>query len=308
MHPTSIQQLNLFGPYTEKFSNLLNARVAIKNHDFDDNTQGLLDGKLAPFLKDAQNDPNAADALSYALKLIINSIYGYTSAHFPNMFKDNRNKDNIVAKRGALFMIDLKHLVQDKGFQVIHIKTDSIKIPNATPELIEYICGYGEQFGYTFEQEPVYEKFCLINDAVYIARSNGVWTAVGAQFQHPYVFKELFSHEPLEFDDLCETKNVTKGRIYLDKTGADNISDMKHVGRTGSFMPVRYDGGTLWRVQDDKKYHVTGTKGYQWVDREVAEYRDSIDELFTDMEYFDRLRKEAVDAIEKYTDFERFIT
>jgi hypothetical protein len=36
-------------------------------------------------------------------------VYGLTSAHFPNMFKDNRNVDNIVAKRGALFMIDLKH-------------------------------------------------------------------------------------------------------------------------------------------------------------------------------------------------------
>ena len=44
-------------------------------------------------------------------------------------FRDNRNKDNIVAKRGALFMIDLKTCVQDRGFTVAHIKTDSIKDP-----------------------------------------------------------------------------------------------------------------------------------------------------------------------------------
>ncbi len=282
MHPTSIQQLDLFGPYTQKFNELMEMRIKAKNDGEDD--------------------------LSYALKLIINSIYGYTSARFPNMFKDNRNKDNIVAKRGALFMIDLKHLVQDKGFQVVHIKTDSIKIPNATPELIDYICGYGEQFGYKFESEPMYEKFCLINDAVYIARSDGKWTAVGAQFQHPYVFKTLFSHEEIEFNDLCETKNVTKGRIYLDKLGSENIEDMKHVGRTGSFMPVKYDGGVLWRVQDGKKYHVTGTKGYSWIDRELAEYRNGIDELFTDMDYFDHLNKQAVEAIEKYIPFEQFIS
>jgi len=308
MHPNSIIQLNLFGPYTEKFTNLVNARIAIKNRDFDDYAQGLLDGKLEPFLLNAQDNPDAAADLSYALKLVINSIYGYTSARFPNMFRDNRNKDNIVAKRGALFMIDLKHLVQEKGFTVAHIKTDSIKIPNATLELIDYICEIGKNYGYTFEEEAVYEKFCLVNDAVYVARSNSGWTAVGAQFQHPYVYKKLFSHEDVELDDLYEIKNVTKGRMYLDKTGSEKIEDMKHVGRTGSFMPVTYDGGTLWRVQDDKMYHVTGTKGYSWIDRELAEYRNSIDELFTDMSYFERLKNEAIETIEKFVEFERFVS
>jgi hypothetical protein len=224
------------------------------------------------------------------------------------MFRDNRNKDNIVAKRGALFMIDLKHLVQDKGFTVVHIKTDSIKIPNATLELIDYICEVGKNYGYTFEEEAVYEKFCLVNDAVYVARSSDGYNAVGAQFQHPYVFKKLFSREEIMFNDLCEVKNVTKGRMYLDKVGSEKIEDMKHVGRTGSFVPVTYDGGTLWRVQDDKLYHVTGTKGYSWIDRELAEYRNSIDELFTDMSYFDRLKNEAIKTIEKFVEFERFIS
>jgi hypothetical protein len=223
------------------------------------------------------------------------------------MFKDNRNKDNIVAKRGALFMIDLKKAVQELGWAVVHIKTDSIKVVNPNEELIDYICLLGRKHGYEFEQEAVYEKFCLVNDAVYVARSNGQWTAVGAQFQHPYVFKQLFSKEPLEFNDLCETKNVTKGRMYIDKFGAERIEDMKHVGRTGSFMPVRYDGGTLWRVQDGKKYHVTGTKGYQWIDQEIAQHREGIDELFTDMDYFEKLEKDAVKALEKFVPYEELI-
>ena len=58
---------------------------------------------------------------------------------------------------------------------------------------------------------------CLVNDAVYIAKyKDGDWTATGAEFQHPYIFKMLFSGEPITFEDLCETKNVTGGAIYLD--------------------------------------------------------------------------------------------
>lgn len=283
MHPSSILALNLFGPYTDKFNELMQMRIQAK--------------------KDGNDD------LSYALKLVINSIYGYTSARFPNMFRDNRNKDNIVAKRGALFMIDLKHLVQEKGFDVVHIKTDSIKIPNATIELIDYICEVGKDYGYTFEEEAVYEKFCLVNDAVYVARSNSGWTAVGAQFQHPYVFKELFSHEPIVFNDRCETKNVTKGRMYLGPPeGVTDISVLRHVGRTGSFVPVK-NGGILWRVQDDKFYHVTGTKGYLWVENEVAAMRWHVDgNLDIDDDYFNHLKDEAVKTIEKFVPFDTLVS
>ena len=62
---------------------------------------------------------------------------------------------------------------------------------------------------------------CLVNDAVYIARyknedgSPGEWTATGAQFQVPYVFKKLFSKETILFDDMCETKSVSTA-LYLD--------------------------------------------------------------------------------------------
>ena len=57
---------------------------------------------------------------------------------------------------------------------------------------------------------------CLVNDAVYIAKyKNGDWTATGTQFQIPYVFKKLFSKQPIEFEDMCETKSVTSA-LYLD--------------------------------------------------------------------------------------------
>lgn len=122
-------------------------------------------------------------------------------------------------------MINLKHEVQKRGFTVAHIKTDSIKIPDATPDIIEFVMDYGKMYGYTFEHEDTYDRMCLVNDAVYIAKykephtdDNGNkvwWTATGTQFQVPYVFKTLFSREPIEFSDMCETKSTTSA-LYLD--------------------------------------------------------------------------------------------
>lgn len=216
MHPSSIVAEELFGPeYTKRFNDILQARIAIKHKEFD-KAKKMLNGALAKYL----TDESAAADLAQALKIAINSVYGLTSASFEHPFRDPRNKDNIVAKRGALFMVNLKHEVQKRGFTVAHIKTDSIKIPNATPEIINFVMEYGKLYGYNFEHEATYDRMCLVNDAVYIAKYKdgkhaGEWTATGTQFQVPYVFKKLFSREPIEFEDICETKSVTSA-LYLD--------------------------------------------------------------------------------------------
>jgi hypothetical protein len=308
MHPTTIEILNLFGDeYTRRFSELKEARLAVKHRDYE-KARSLLDNRLAPFL-DGSDD--SAEALAYALKIVINIVYGLTSAKFNNPFRDTRNIDNIVAKRGALFMIDLKLACQEKGLTVAHIKTDSIKIPDAIPEDIEEIILFGEKYGYTFEHEITYAKLCLVNDAVYIARRpDGSWTATGAQFAHPYVFKKLFSHEPIEFDDLCETKSVIQGEMYLDleakeKPMALTTGEMQYVGKTGRFVPVLEGGGILYRVKDDKHYAVTGTKGYFWLEAHIAEAMG--DQLKVDMSYFDGLAQEAFEAIDLYGPFADFV-
>ena len=235
MHPTSIECLNLFGDkYTARFSSIKNARLAIKHlsHAYKNNDQneierisdeltGMFDGKLVKYI----GNPELLDPLSGALKIVINSVYGLTSAKFANEFKDPRNIDNIVAKRGSLFMIDLKEACIKKGYTVVHIKTDSIKIANADDSVRDFVMNFGKKYGYNFEHEATYDKMCLVNDAVYIAKysndpvnsekKRGTWTATGAQFAHPYVFKKLFSHEPIVFKDKCETKTVTSS-LYLD--------------------------------------------------------------------------------------------
>lgn len=304
MHPASLIALNYFGDYTPNFTALRDARLAIKHGDYN-SARGMLGGKLAPYLQDEAD----AKKLSYALKIVINIVYGLTSAKFDNPFRHVRNKDNIVAKRGALFMVDLKHAVQEKGFQVVHIKTDSIKIPNATPEIIEFVTQFGAKYGYDFEHEATYDKFCLVNDAVYIAREGDHWEAVGAQFQHPYVYKTLFTHEDVTFEDLCEARSVQKGAMYLDFNHDTPMvtakEGLKFVGRTGLFVPVQegQNGAVLYRIHEDKYYSVTGTKGYLWMEAEMARANNAE----VDINYFEKLADTAVSAIEKHGLFEEFV-
>ena len=330
MHPASIIAEQLFGPeYTQRFQDIRDARIAIKHKDFDA-AKKMLDGKLAKYL----DDEGVAADLAQALKIAINSVYGLTSASFDNPFRDRRNKDNIVAKRGALFMINLKYEVQKRGFTVAHIKTDSIKIPDATPEIIKFVTEYGEQYGYTFEHEATYDRMCLVNDAVYIAKYKdgkhaGAWTATGTQFQVPYVFKTLFSKEPIEFDDMCETKSVSTA-LYLKgedpdeeemiidiQTGKETTikkeSKPEFIGRVGRFCPIKpgCGGCELLREGKDRDGNVkygaaTGAKGYYWLEAEIV--KELGKEADIDRSYYDRLVDDAIEAISKYGDFEMFVS
>lgn len=333
MHPTSMISECLFGPkYTKRFKDIVDSRIAIK-HDDQESIKTLLDGMLYKILSDGTF---STKALGVALKTPINSAYGLTSASFNNPFRDVRNKDNIVAKRGALFMVDLMNKVQELGFTVAHIKTDSIKIPDATPEIIEFVMNFGKEYGYIFEHEATYDRMCLVNDAVYIAKyateekckelygytpgdckeHGGQWTATGTQFQVPYVFKTLFSNEPIEFSDLCETKSVGTC-IYLNmNTDIPNdqvvSNNMQFIGKVGAFTPMQKGyGGYLLRESvnkktDEKKYgFVNGTKGYYWLESDMV--KELHKEEYIDRTIYNELVNDAVKTIEKYGDFEQFI-
>jgi hypothetical protein len=308
MHPNSLIQLNAFGPYTKNFTQIVEARLAIKHKDYD-KAKGMLNGILTPYLEHPEN----TDALAYALKIVINIVYGLTSAKFDNKFKDPRNIDNIVAKRGALFMIDLKHAVQEQGFKVAHIKTDSIKIPDANEHIIKFVMYFGKKYGYTFKHEATYDKMCLVNDAVYIAKYKdgkhaGEWTATGAQFAQPYVYKTLFSKESIAFEDLCETKTVSTA-LYLDMNeGLPQDEHQYHfVGKVGSFCPIKpgKGGGVLLREKDGKYYAAGGSKGYRWLEAEVVKTLGKEDDI--DRSYYAALVDDAVANISKYGDFEWFV-
>lgn len=324
MHPNSAINLNAFGEYTQNFKDILDTRIAIKRGEYD-KARHLFGGRLAPYL----DDESTAKDLAQALKIAINSVYGLTSANFDNPFRDVRNKNNIVALRGALFMRTLQDEVKARGFKVAHIKTDSIKIPDATPEIIQFIMEFGTKYGYEFEHEATYDRMCLVNDAVYIAKysdsevceklygyvpgdnkkKGGKWTATGTQFQIPYVFKRLFSKEDLVFEDLCVTKSVTS-TLYLDMN--EGMDEDEHnyifIGKVGQFCPIKpgCGGGVLYREKDGKYYAATGTKGYRWLESEMVMEMSKMNDI--DESYFIAMADAAVDTIKQYGDYDWFVS
>lgn len=317
MHGASIVALNKFGKHTKNFIELREARMAIKAHDFD-KARKMLGGKLAKYLTNEEE----ADALQNAIKLILNSSYGIAAATFKNPLADPRDRNNIIALRGALFMRTLQDEIETWGSHIVSIKTDSCKIPNATPEIISKVIEFGEMYGYEFEHECTYERMCLVNDAVYIAKYDecgvrnkggkhaGKWTATGAQFQHPYVFKELFSKEPIIFKDMCEVKSVSKGDgLYLDMNEGlpEGEHSYKFVGRVGEFCPIisGAGGGELMRKSGDKYASATGTKGYRWLESGVVKELGIEDKV--DKNYYRALCDAAIENISKYGDFDEFV-
>lgn len=367
MHPHSAIAECLFGvKYTKAFRDIVEGRVSIKHKAWDE-VNNMLDGRLTPFIQRVIDGELTAKALADGLKTAINSVYGLTSANFENPFRDIRNKDNIVAKRGALFMLDLRHEVRKRGFIAAHIKTDSIKIPDATPEIIQFVMDFGKRYGYTFEHEATYDRMCLVNDAVYIAKykdpaecekmygyipgdnydHGGQWTATGKQFAVPYLFKTLFSHEPIEFNDMCETFAVSKGDLYLDmnenlpdvsqyekeldkletdyKKGkisdtifepkslglTDKIKDghnMQFVGRVGQFCPIKPE------CNGGVLYRVNEGKNYAAPGSTGYRWLES--EMVStldkqndiDHSFYHKLIDDAVDTISNYGDFEWFVS
>lgn len=359
MHPHSTIAECLFGPkFTTAFRDIVEGRVSIK-HEAWDIVNTMLEGKLTPYIQKVKNGEMTSGQLADALKTAINSVYGLTAANFDNPFRDVRNVDNIVAKRGALFMVNLKHEVQSLGYTVAHIKTDSIKVPDADEMIIKFIMDYGERYGYTFEHEATYDRMCLVNDAVYIAKykdadeckkmygyvpgknakHSNEWTATGAQFAVPYVFKKLFSKEGISFDDMCETFAVSKGDLYLDMNeNLPDVSalekelatlqkknleperqeelqkqiaeghDLRFVGRVGQFSPILpgNNGGVLYRVNDGKNYAAPGSTGYRWLESEMV--KELGKEKYVDRSFYDSLADKAIETISEYGDYEWFVS
>lgn len=335
MHPHSAIMEVLFGvKFTRRFREIVYGRVHIK-HEAWDEVNNMLEGKLTPYIQKVINGEMTSKQLANALKIAINSVYGLTAASFETLFRDPRNIDNIVAKRGALFMVDLQEEVEKRGFIVVHIKTDSIKIADATPEIIDFVMNFGKRYGYTFEHEETYDRMCLVNDAVYIAKYKKPhidkdtgkeiwWTATGTQFQIPYVFKTLFSKDPIEFEDLCETKEV-KTAIYLDMNEKLPVGEHNYnfVGKVGSFCPIKPGRGGADLVREAKdsqgnvKYDsVTGAKGYRWLEAEQVKILGKEKDI--DRSYYDDLVHAAVygkdsgknrkPGISDFGDFEWFVS
>ena len=346
-HPSSILAEVLFGvKYTKAFGEIVDGRVSIKHQAWDD-IDDLFDGKLKPYIQKVIDGELTSKDLANALKTVVNAVYGQTKASYNCPFKDPRNVDNIVAKRGALFMTLLKSEVQKRGFTVCHIKTDSIKIPNATPEIQQFVLDFGKEFGYGFETEAQFDRFCLVNKAVYIAKTDkGEWTATGDQFAVPYVFKTLFTKEEITFNDMCETFAVKQGALYLDMNEAlEDVSqyekefektenkykkgqlsditfeatcaelneriekghDYRFVGRTGQFCPVKPGKGGGILLTKRDEKY-DAAQGSKGYRWIESEVLRGVAEDSIDRSYYNDLVTEAVHTIAAYGDYDYFVS
>ena len=175
----------------------------------------------------------------------------------------------------------------------------------------------------------------------------GEWVAVGAQFAQKYVFKTLFSKEPITFDDLCETRAVSSA-LYLDMN--ENLPDVSgfekqldswnkkwidsagllpnapikerdmleeeikkghdyhFIGKVGLFCPIQAGkGGGILLREKDGKYYAASG---------TKGYRWLESEMVQDLHkegdvnlgYFNALVDDAVSNISKYGDFEWFVS
>ena len=160
------------------------------------------------------------------------------------------------------------------------------------------------------------------------------------------MFKTLFSKEPIEFSDLCETFSV-KSALYLDmneslpdvseyekevekledKYKKGKLSDITFetecakyvdliaeghdyhfIGKVGQFTPIKpgKGGGLLLRQQGEKYYAAANSTGYRWVESEVANAPGNEDNI--DMSFYKNMADKMIDEIDKYGDFEWFVS
>lgn len=309
LHPNSLIAMNYFGPYTPRFKAMVDCRVFVKMKDFEGAIKAFndVDPALADKLRPYLQDESMAGDLAHALKIVINIVYGMTSAKYDNKFKSPLNIDNCVAKRGALFMMMLQEEVESKGYEVIHIKTDSIKIVDMDDAIKEYCMNRANEFGYVFEHEHTFDKLALTNKATLIHRVGwspdpeeiGEWIAIGAQYEMPIVKKTLFTHEPIMEEDYFLFKQSTAPIKMTNKASFKDIlpeDNDRFIGKNAEVY-ASHSGKNLYADRGETKAAVTGTKGYLW--SLASEYKGKED---IDMQYYEMLVSNAVDDIFKKGD------
>ena len=170
-------------------------------------------------------------------------------------------------------------------------------------------------------------------------RSMTPWTATGAEFAVPYVFKTLFSKSKINFNDLCVTKSVNT-TLYLDMN--ENLEDVSEyekelkklkkeenpnqtriteleklisqghnyvfVGKIGQFCPILpgCGGGELMTLRGESDYYaVQGTKGYRFLESETIKNLGREEDI--NEAYFIEMANESINHIAEFGDYDEFI-
>lgn len=323
MHPHSERAMKNWGPIVdERFGALLEGRLAVKHikryGDESFNSAISYMNDLKPGLGDSLSDrlkgldgddfKRITKSISNALKTAINSCYGLTAAKFDNKLRIPDNWDNVIAKRGALFMIQLKQRLWDMGVTVVHVSVDSIKVSGITEDQKNYILNFAKQFGYNFEIEAHFKKLCLLDDTNYLALQDQAdeepiepkWVITGSVFDIP-VFKKMYlDPQPITVKDYAMVIASSKGALYFRY----DDGRLKFIGRVGEFIPVKTGGHDLLHIDKvaGREGFASGTKGYKMLESIEVSSLDDVDTTLALKKTNDVLQK-----IDIYCDHELFL-
>ena len=280
-------------------------------------------------------------ALREAKRLGVSGVQIYaTTGEFSPESLTSEKKEHYKALLSELGL-EVSALCGDMGGYGFEKEEDNPERVRKTKEIIDFAMDFVKPYGYVFEHEATYDRLCLVNGSTYIAKyastewcqshygyvpgdnvkaekKGEIWTATAKQFQVPYVFKTLFSKEPIEFKDLCEAKEV-KTAIYIDMNEdlPEGEHDYHFVGKIGNFCPIKpgCGGGVLVRENKSEdgrvKYDsVTGTlkpdkTPYRWLESEAVKMLGKESDI--DKSYYRKLVDDAIEAISEHGDFERFV-
>ena len=164
MYVTTFINTGYFGDFTERIKQLRDVRLALKRKDLPEVHR--LYKEFGEFITNEHIDFKLASDM---LKLCLNSLYGLSSANFDNFMKLEQNDTNLIANLGNIMMNELYRIcTEEKGWTVVHIKTDGIKIVNCTEEMINFCIEFAKSWGYNFSIDEKYKEFLIIDKANYI--------------------------------------------------------------------------------------------------------------------------------------------
>lgn len=183
MYVTTFINTHYFGDFTERIKQLRDVRLALKRKDLPEVHR--LYKEFGEFITNEHIDFKLASDM---LKLCLNSLYGLSSASFDNFMKLPENETNLIANLGNIMMNELYHECVAKGWKVVHIKTDGIKIADCTEEMINFCIDFAKKWGYNFSIDEKYKEFLIVDKANYIGLTeDGTISSRGELFNNNWL-------------------------------------------------------------------------------------------------------------------------
>lgn len=147
-YPNAIIALNYFNEYTKNFKLLLELKKLQANSNFDSVKEKI----ACSFGKTLSEDE--LKVLKKYFKLFINMTYGYIQ---------KKSNVNLVSLYVSSFMLSIANFIEQQGYKIVHIQTDSIKIIGCTDDLLESIQNYAKKYLFSFKIEQKYTELYLFD-------------------------------------------------------------------------------------------------------------------------------------------------